>query len=67
MKYNNLVVTTVTCDSHPNDEHHFCSEDKAPSQALHEALMQVPCTGSYSVAMSVLEFDHVERGIIGLV
>jgi hypothetical protein len=55
MKFDNLVVVTVLCHDYLNHEHHFCHEDIAPSQAVHLALVDVPCVGNFTVSMTVIE------------
>jgi hypothetical protein len=58
MKYSNRVFITVLCHNHP-DDHHFGYNDLAPSQALHLAMVDVPCSGNFTVSMTVIEVEYV--------
>ncbi len=61
MKHSNLVVITVTCEERPermpsmSHDHTRSFENIAPSKALHDLLVLIPCTGDFTVAMTVLE------------
>jgi metal-dependent hydrolase (beta-lactamase superfamily II) len=58
VKFNNRIFVTVLCHNHP-DDHHFGFEYVAPSEALHRAMVDVPCSGNFTVSMTVIEVEYV--------
>jgi hypothetical protein len=56
MEYVNRIFITVLCHNHP-DDHHFGYANLAPSEAIHRAMVDTPCSGSFTVSMTVIEIE----------
>jgi hypothetical protein len=39
------------------DDHHFGYANLAPSEAIHRAMVDTPCSGSFTVSMTVIEMQ----------